>query len=123
MQHSNIGSNGRIILSKFAEVQPPRCNASMKILQSSRKVGEQNVPMREQVCSLSECCNGAERPPCHPKRSSPRLTHAADTMSKTNDRFHNSLSFLCEVKAQKATVFSLMVKAVHCLQNAMSQDP
>ena len=43
--------------------------------------------MREQVCDQSECCNNAERPPCHPKKSSPILTHAAGTMSRTNDRF------------------------------------
>ena len=36
--HSNIGNNGGIILSKFAELQP-RCNASMKVLQSSRNGG------------------------------------------------------------------------------------
>ena len=41
--HSNIGNNGGIILSKFAEVQPPRCNASMS---------PQSVPMGEQVCAL-----------------------------------------------------------------------
>jgi len=45
--------------------------------------------------------------------------HAADTMSKMNDRSHNSLFFLCEVKAQRQPFFHQWSKAVHCLQNAM----